>query len=91
MRTRTLVQSNSHSGALCNVHQSTRVAVHQRLPLHAAHNRKKTDQLCQSLKPAFPLKRFDQQEPYDEWRPYTLEKMEIILPKSFILLEVLLH
>ena len=85
----TLVQSNSHSGALCNAHQSTRVAVHQRLPLQGAHNRKKPDQLCQSLKPAFPLKGFDQQEPYNG--TCTLEKIEIISPKSLTLLDALLH
>ena len=32
------------------------------LPLQAAHNFKKTDQLCQSLKPPFPLNGFDEQE-----------------------------
>ena len=89
MCTKTLLQSNSHSGALCNAHQSTRVAVHQRLPLQAAHNCKKTDQLCQILKPAFPLKGFDQQEPYNG--TCTLEKIEIISPKSLIHLEALLH
>ena len=41
------------------LHQGSRAPA---LPLQAAHNFKKTDQLCQSLKPPFPLNGFDEQE-----------------------------